>query len=101
MSLNWGFIREDLDFGEWLKKGIEEEQEWQLTIDNTDPHFEEKDGIIFHHDQIYIPNSVHPETLWLNHNIPAAGHSGVKHTEELVWLYYLWPNVHEYVKEYV
>uniref|UniRef100_A0A8C5MLK4 Gypsy retrotransposon integrase-like protein 1 n=1 Tax=Leptobrachium leishanense TaxID=445787 RepID=A0A8C5MLK4_9ANUR len=51
------------------------------------------DGLFYHDEQIYVPPEVRLQVLQHSHNIPAAGHGGIKKTIDAVHRYFWWPSV--------
>ncbi len=77
-------------------------QAWLATLSFPDAHFHFKDGIIYHSDQIYVPDgNLRLELLKIFHDSPLAGHFGTRKTIELLRRHYWWPNLKQYVKDYI
>lgn len=72
-----------------IEKGI---QDWNI-----------EDGIVLHRGRIYVPDDqqLRRDLLKLFHDSPVAGHSGKHKTLELISRDYWWPNMSNFVKEYV
>ena len=59
-------------------------------------------GLVLRHGLIYVPSlPLKLQVLKSCHDAPLAGHYGVKKTLELVVRNYWWPNLRDFVKEYV
>lgn len=72
-----------------LAKGL---QDWNI-----------EDGVILHRGCIYVPNdpALRRDLLKIFHDSPVAGHGGKHKTQELISRDYWWPNMSNFVKEYV
>ena len=63
--------------------------------------FKINNNMILYNNLIYIPETVRVEILNRYHDKPAAGHLGIKRTEELITRNFWWPKLHEDVQSYV
>ena len=67
------------------------------------PNWEEKDGLIFYKNAIYVPRNTE---LWeriikFHHDRPLVGHPREHRTQELIERNYWWPRLGNQVREYV
>ena len=62
-----------------------------------------EDNLPFYEGQLWIPPSTGIQTkiLQLYHNSPMAGHQGITATEELTARGYYWPQMNEFIKQYI
>ena len=69
--------------------------------------FEIKHGVVWQRDpkrdilRLLVPESLRSEVMYLNHDIPSAGHQGVDRTLSRVKEKYFWRNMTKDIKEYV
>lgn len=110
LSLAGASIEVTTDFSETLtnkvKAGYEKDEkcgEILLTPRQFKNFLTINEGLIFHHQQLYIPNvkEIKLELLQEAHDIPTAGHLGVARTIDLLTRSYYWPKLAEEVKQFV
>ncbi len=63
--------------------------------------FKIENNLILYNNLIYIPENLRLEILERYHENPAAGHLGIRKTEELITRNYWWPKLHEDVVSYI
>jgi hypothetical protein len=63
----------------------------------------ERDGYLYYRDRLYVPNcpELHAELLRMYHESPVAGHMGRARTYEALSREYYWPNMLDYVEQWV
>lgn len=76
-------------------------------ITNEDPGYHIEDGLIYRIDnsqaRLYVPPvpALRSKVVYYNHDALLAGHLGMDKTCELVSRHYYWPNMRDFVREYV
>lgn len=71
------------------------------TIDESNFTLHFVDGLLYHNDQIYIPEALQVSILSSRHDSPAAGHFGHTKTIHGVARHFWWPSLIADVKHYV
>ena len=63
--------------------------------------FKIKNGMILYGNLIYIPEKLRLAVLTRYHEKPAAGHLGIRRTEELIYRNFWWPKMHQDIVSFV
>jgi hypothetical protein len=67
------------------------------------PYTTSEDGIVLKRGLVYVPNNdlIKLQLLRTHHDSPLAGHPGQEKTYELLSRNYTWPNMRQFVNEYI
>ena len=84
-----------------LSHALESDPIWKKGIETNHPAFANRDGIVTHHNRLYIPPSLRQSIIKSRHDSALAGHFGVAKTLELVRRDFSWPSVSRDVRSYV
>lgn len=63
--------------------------------------FKIKNNMILYNDLIYIPEKLRLKVLTRYHEEPAAGHLGIRRTEEIISRNFWWPKMHKDVADFI
>jgi len=63
--------------------------------------FKIKKNMIWYGNLIYVPEKLRLEILKRYHENPAAGHLGIRRTEELIMRNFWWPKMHQDIVSFV
>ena len=63
--------------------------------------WKEEQGIIYHDEQVYVPEALRIQVMEENHDAPLVGHYGQDRTLELVKRTYFWPGMQSSIRDYV
>ena len=101
-------IRKDLEFDAYaqdiLDHIVQSRSSCSQSTNNRKDYgkFSSHDGLLFRNNQLYIPEgSSRLQVLQHCHDLPMAGHYGVHKTMELVTRKYWWPDLRNYIEDYI
>ena len=84
-----------------LSQALDSDPIWKKALDSKHPAFANHDGVITHHDRLYIPPSRQHAIIQSRHDSALAGHFGVAKTLELIRRDFSWPAMSRDVRSYV
>ena len=59
------------------------------------------DGVLYHHDRVYVPSSMVAEVIREVHEQPSSAHPGIRRTIELIRRFYYIPQLRATVERYI
>lgn len=71
------------------------------SFDKTENGFLVKDGVLFYHGRLYVPEACRLTILTACHDSPLAGHWGAKKTQDFISRDFWWPHLQQTVSDYV
>ena len=96
--------KSDINMKNLRKKAVSDEYK------NENSYYFLQDEMLMHHlsdkktnfsaDRIVVPTALRLQILQLAHDIPAAGHLGIRKTMSRLQPHFFWPHMHKYVIHY-
>jgi hypothetical protein len=85
-----------------LEREYQEDPNFRALLENTSEPYSLKNGVLYKDDKICVPRgSLRAAILHDTHDIPVAGHLGVRKTCGRLLQHYYWPALRDTVKEYI
>ena len=97
-------------FEDKLRKAAEECEDYQrlkaageAKSETLSKAYTVEDGLVFYENRWLVPDNIELKLAILreNHDTRIAGHFGMKKTQERMMRNFYWPNMEEFVREYV
>ena len=91
-----------------IRDGYQQDITAQTIIDSLKqnigiPPYKLKDHLLFHHEQLYVPNidDLKLQILQKYHDSPTSGHFGQLKTFELINREYFWPGLRKFINRFI
>ena len=90
-------------FLDHIRRAISQDPIYQNQLENPDNEFQIQNGLLYREGLLYIPHDqqLRAQILRSEHDEPTAGHWGIDKTEELVKRNYWWPDMKQFIADYV
>lgn len=89
------------DFVEKVKTAGRNDPEYLAQKTDPGKDVEEQDQLLYRKGRLWVPASLRKEVLESEHDTRVAGHMGMDKTMELITRNFWWPNLQDYVRDYV